>query len=552
MTLLNPWLRRTMSVGLRVVGIRAPESPAASDNDEAVTQPLGLSDRAILRRIRAFGGAGSVLMAIGALGAGAQPVLQNPTQGVRVLGLFSRASESALAMCLTGAAMVVLAWLLLGRYTVGGSSGGGPVVRVSRSQLNRTLLLWALPLIVAPPMYSRDVYSYLAQSEISAMGLDPYKFGPGPALGVGHVLTRTVPTIWRDTPDPYGPLFLWVGRGISIATHDNIIAGIFLQRLLEIGGVALVVWALPRLARRACVAEVAAIWLGAANPLVLFHLISGIHNEALMLGLMLAGFELAMSAVESRSPRDSRRWLRFVAGCGLIALSWTVKLPSLMAMGFVALALARRLDRDAPGHPWRNLLVCAAATGAIVAAVTLLVSYATGLGFGWFFTFGVGNSVRSWMSLSTATGVITGFVGVLLGLGNHTDSVLACTRPLGVAAAAVIALWALLAVYRGRLPAIAGLGIALGVVALGSPVVQPWYFLWGIVPLAAWVRTPAVRYVAAAFSAVIALILMPSGADYPLFTIIEAILATILTVGLLIFATRRQLPWRTPSPELTG
>ncbi|PRC62056.1 hypothetical protein C6A85_05130, partial [Mycobacterium sp. ITM-2017-0098] len=42
------------------------------------------------------------------------------------------------------------------------------------------LLLWALPLLIAPPMYSKDVYSYLAQSEISLQGSDPYKVGPAP------------------------------------------------------------------------------------------------------------------------------------------------------------------------------------------------------------------------------------------------------------------------------------------------------------------------------------------------------------------------------------
>ena len=50
-----------------------------------------------------------------------------------------------------------------------------------------------------------------------------------------------------------------------------------------------------------------ALWLGVANPLVLFHLVSGAHNEALMIGLMLVGrhFEesrliQAASAFEAR------------------------------------------------------------------------------------------------------------------------------------------------------------------------------------------------------------------------------------------------------------
>ena len=66
------------------------------------------------------------------------------------------------------------------------------------------------------------------------------------------------------------------------------------HRLVVLLGVGLIVWATPRLARRCGVAEVSALWLGAANPLLFMHLVAGIHNEALMLGLMLAGTEFAL------------------------------------------------------------------------------------------------------------------------------------------------------------------------------------------------------------------------------------------------------------------
>ena len=80
-----------------------------------------------------------------------------------------------------------------------------------RTQLARTGLLWAVPLALAPPLFSKDVYSYLAQSAITARGFDPYSLGPAATLGVDDPLTRTIPTIWRDTPAPYGPLFLHAG-----------------------------------------------------------------------------------------------------------------------------------------------------------------------------------------------------------------------------------------------------------------------------------------------------------------------------------------------------
>lgn len=160
-------------------------------------------------------------MAIGALGAGARPVVQDPTFGVRLLNLPSRIQTVSLTMTTTGAVMMALAWLMLGRYTLGKR-------RMSRSQLDQTLLLWALPLLIAPPMYSKDVYSYLAQSQIASSGLDPYRVGPATGLGLGHVFALTVPSLWRETPAPYGPLFLWIGRGISEITGDNIVAGVYL------------------------------------------------------------------------------------------------------------------------------------------------------------------------------------------------------------------------------------------------------------------------------------------------------------------------------------
>lgn len=268
-------------------------------DEQAVGAPLTTTELTALARTRLFGATGTVLMAIGALGAGARPVVQDPTFGVRLLNLPSRIQTVSLTMTTTGAVMMALAWLMLGRFTLGRR-------RMSRGELDRTLLLWMLPLLIAPPMYSKDVYSYLAQSEIGRDGLDPYRVGPASGLGLGHVFTLSVPSLWRETPAPYGPLFLWIGRGISSLTGENIVAAVLCHRLVVLIGVTLIVWATPRLAQRCGVAEVSALWLGAANPLLIMHLVAGIHNEALMLGLMLTGVEFALRGLDmANTPRPS-------------------------------------------------------------------------------------------------------------------------------------------------------------------------------------------------------------------------------------------------------
>jgi alpha-1,6-mannosyltransferase len=514
-------------------------------DEQAVGLPLNATEFAALQRTRLFGATGTVLMAIGSLGAGARPVVQDPTFGVRLLNLPSRIQTVSLTMTTTGAVMMAMAWLMLGRFALGKR-------RMSRGDLDRTLLLWILPLLIAPPMYSKDVYSYLAQSQICRDGLDPYRVGPASGLGLGHVFTLSVPSLWRETPAPYGPLFLWIGRGISALTGENIVAAVLFHRVVVLIGVGLIVWATPRLARRCGVAEVSALWLGAANPLLIMHLVAGIHNEALMLGLMLTGAEFALRGLDAArlmptSWRPGPDWEplgMLLAGSVLIVLSSQVKLPSLLALGFVAMALARR-----NGGNLKALLLVGGGMAGLSVAVMALVGWASGLGSGWIFTLGTANVVRSWMSPPTLLALGTGQVGILLGLGDHTTAVLSLTRGIGVLIIMVMVCWLLLAVFRGRLHPIGGLGVALGVTVLLFPVVQPWYVLWAIVPLAAWATRTGFRVAAIIVTLVVGIFGPTANGDrFALFQIVDATLASALIVVGLIALTYHQLPWR-PLPE---
>ena len=94
-------------------------SIASLHGDELpVGPPLNDTELVALRRTRVFGATGTVLMGIGALGAGARPVVQDPTFGVRLLNLPSRIQTVSLTMTTTGAVMMALAWLMLGRFAL--------------------------------------------------------------------------------------------------------------------------------------------------------------------------------------------------------------------------------------------------------------------------------------------------------------------------------------------------------------------------------------------------------------------------------------------------
>ncbi|MGH3547180.1 MAG: polyprenol phosphomannose-dependent alpha 1,6 mannosyltransferase MptB [Pseudonocardiaceae bacterium] len=496
-------LRGVVAGKVREVGARfwaprpGPKAPVngRSGAPEGSTG-LDLVETRQLDTVRRFGTAGSLLMGLGSLGAGTAPVLGNPVVGLPVLGLFTRMPTASLAVAYTGIAMVVLAWLWLGALAV-----PGRVRLITRAQLDRTMLLWAAPLLVAPPRFSRDVYSYLAQSAMVNRGLDPYVLGPADALGVDHPLVRGIPTIWRHTPAPYGPLFLTLGRPIDWIAGNDVVLGTLLHRGVAVAGLVMIVWALPRLARRVGGSPVFALWLGVANPLVLFHLVSGVHNEALMIGLMLLGLELAL-----RRPATAPALL---GGTALITAAAQVKVPAVMALGFVMVWCARLR-----GGRLRDLSWATAVIGGVALATTVAIGLGTGLGFGWIGALGTPNVVRSWMSVVTELGLLAGLIGSVLGLGDHTTSVLALARAIGLATAGGVCLLLLWRCWRGRVEPLAALGAALGAVVLLGPVVHPWYLLWAVIPLAASATAPAFRVTATVVSAVLAVVVAPTGSDF--------------------------------------
>ena len=98
------------------------------------------------------------------------------------------------------------------------------------------IVAWAVPVLVMPPLFSRDVYSYAAQGEMVSRGLNPYIQGPT-ALGPNPYL-RLVDPIWQSAHAPYGPAWERLAGGIvQLARHDVVatIVGFRLVALIGVG-----------------------------------------------------------------------------------------------------------------------------------------------------------------------------------------------------------------------------------------------------------------------------------------------------------------------------
>ncbi|WP_165777645.1 polyprenol phosphomannose-dependent alpha 1,6 mannosyltransferase MptB [Amycolatopsis antarctica] len=424
------------------------------------------------------------------------------------------AAMPMLAAAVAGMGLLVLAWTLLGRVVTGAADA--PDSR----WLRWTLVLWGGPLLVAPPLFSEDVYSYLAQGEIAARGLDPYAAGPAEALGPSSAITERVSDYWSEAPSPYGPVFGGFQRGIAEITEENVVASVLAYRLVAVAGLALIVWAVPRLADVAGARAPVALWLGVLNPLVLWHFVAGMHNDSLMIGLMLAGTAFALQALGERFDPA-----RLALGVALIAAGASVKLPAVVALAVVGTALARRRG----GGPVRL-----AGSGAAMVLAVLLVaavgSLLSGLGFGWLGTLGTSGGVNSWMAPTNWFGFLTGGIGSLFG-AQITQTMIGVGRIIGY----VLIVSGLIVVIRrqlqGRIPDVAALGAMLGLVVVFGPVVQPWYVLWAAIPFALCLPSGRARTALAAALTIFSVLIPPLAGDFT-GKVGELVLAYV--VGLLV------------------
>jgi hypothetical protein len=325
------------------------------------------------------------------------------------------------------------------------------------------LVLWASPMIVAPPLFSRDVFSYAAQGEMTSHHLSPYLYGPL-TLGSGPFV-NPVDKLWGNTPAPYGPFFLFIDGSIDKIARHNALATVVGLRLLEVLAVAIIGYGIVMLARGLGRDPGEAFVLSALNPLVLLTLIGGAHNDAIMAALLVVGIALAV--------RHRPVWALVFVSCAT-----AIKAPAALGLAFVAWTWlgARATIRQRI----RPILIA-----TLIAGLTLgFWTWLAGFGFGWVKDLLSNGTVRSWAAPATAVGMALGNTLHAIGLQSvSVTTVLSVTRLLGLLIAGAFTLWLL---WNGeRRGWVRSLGLALVLFVELGPVVQPWYLAWGLVLLAA-------------------------------------------------------------------
>ena len=403
----------------------------------------------------------------------------------------------ALVVVLVGLALLGSAWIELCRdATVG---------RVDVAGVRRAVFSWVVPLMVAPPLFSNDGWSYAAQGAMTRMGLSPYIWTPSILTGP---LNEAVDPMWRTTPAPYGPVPLLWGGAAAMVTQDPLML-VLLHRLLALAGLAMLAWAVPRLARWSGVDPARASALALGSPLVIGSGIGGLHNDMAMVGLMAVALVVGVE----------RHW---ALGAAIGGLAAAVKVPG----GLVCIGIVLATVPPAASLPHR--VRRAAEVGVVAIGALVLAGVPRHLGLGWVHALGVPGEVHTPLSMTTMLGGLVHEVSLIRTLGLLAAVAIVAwvswTWPTGVAGGAL----------RGTVLVVLAFLVLL-------PTVHLWYLLW-VTPLAATLRLTRVQAVALMAVGIVAGLAAPLDSSlHGLYLVVlgGSALATVLAGLLLLSRSHR-------------
>lgn len=414
-----------------------------------------------------------------------------------------------------GVLLMITAWVRLGRTTIG--FGDRPDAGVTLNELRAIVGIWIFPLLFAVPMFSRDAYSYLAQGALLRDGFDPYV---SPPVANPGVLLDNVSPVWTATTAPYGPIFLLLGRAITAITGDNVVAGTIALRLVMLPGLALMMWAVPYLTKHLGGKPTVALWLAVLNPLVLIHLIGGVHNEMLMVGLMCAGIALVLER-------------HHVAGIVVVAIGVAIKATAGVALPFLVWIWMlhererRALQRagQSPGvpqhvedaaeparpsvevpHPALMFAKIAGLGLSVFAAVFVAASAIAGVGIGWLTALSGSKKIINWLSLPTIMAHMVRWVTPFA-----MDPVLVVTRALCAVALVAVLAWTWWRFRHSEREAVFGILIAFVAIVILSPAALPWYYSWPLALAAGFALSTTTLMVLVGLCTWLMLVFQPDG-----------------------------------------
>jgi alpha-1,6-mannosyltransferase len=430
---------------------------------------------------------GSVLITIGGLGAGSTKPHDPLLEAMHMSWLrFGHGLVLSSIVLWIGVGLMLIAWVGLGRRVLAGEA--------TEFMMRATTAFWLGPLLLSVPVFSRDTYSYLAQGALLRDGFDPYAVGP---VANPNALLDNVSPIWTITTAPYGPAFILIAKLVTMVVGNHVIIGTMLLRLCMLPGLALLIWAAPRLAHHLGTDGPTALWTCVLNPLVLIHLMGGVHNEMLMVGLMTAGIALTFQG-------------RNVLGMTVLTVAIAVKATAGIALPFLVWVWMRHLRERRGYRAVRAFLAATAFSLPIFAVVFGVLSTVAGVGLGWLTALAGSVKIINWLTVPTAA------ANLIHALGGPFFSVdfyalLRVTRFIGIVIIAVSLPLLWWRFRRDDRAVLTGIAYSMLIVVLFVPAALPWYYSWPLAVAAPLAQSRRAIAAIAGLSTWVMVIFKPDG-----------------------------------------
>lgn len=310
---------------------------------------------------------------------------------------------------------------------------------ISSRRLWSAIVLAHLAALLAPPLFSGDVFGYIGFARLDVLhGLSPYAHtaATAPNDAIYHLLG------WTNLTTPYGPLFTLLSDAlVPFGIAGGVWAFKSIAALASLATVVLIWRAAPRIGR----SQRSAIAFYGLNPVVLVFAVGGAHNEALLGMLVAAGALCILAGAELRG------------GVSLVAAA-AIKASAALALPFALLG-ARRRGR------------AAAAMALTAVAVTVIAVIAFGPHL-----FGLAGALLK-QQKEVAGHSVPAEISQLLGLGQLALSVRIVLLAL-FGCVLVVTLWR---TWRGA-HWLDSYGWATLALLAATVWLVPWYGLWALLP----------------------------------------------------------------------
>lgn len=390
---------------------------------------------------------GSVMIALGSFGVGwlasVSPMNRNPLL-IAIRTEYAGVITSTVVLTL-GCWILFRAWLRLGQV----NAGWGPD---SLKVVKKAVWTWSAPMLLALPIFSRDVFAYIGQGRLVDAGQDPYVTG---ISSLNNWFQLGTDITWAQDETPYGPLFLlleyWVFRAVGFSPDLSVL----LFRLIAFAGVILCLVYVPKLAALHHVSGAKAAWITVANPLFLISFVASAHNDAVMVGLAVAATYYAATR-------------RGVLAVVLMTASIGIKPITMVLLPFIGLLWA---GTDAK---WPRKILYWCYTLALFAAIMLAVGLANGYGIGWLkVMLGTGTGSVLFAPVGALNALLSGLFDAF---SLPTNWILPVLKIGGRLLSVVLVL---VLIFKGK-PShlVQRMALAFTALVVLSPIVQPWYLLW--------------------------------------------------------------------------